>query len=64
MIQTASDFISKYFDVAERDINQAIDLPSFVNHSTDPFIYSYSCHEATLAFAYALDKTIAGKYLW
>ena len=63
MIQTASEFISKYFDIAEGVINQDIDLISFVNHSADPFIYSYTCHEATLAFAYALNKTIAGKYI-
>ena len=61
-LQTASEFIYKYFNITERDINQEIDLTSFVNDSADPFIYSYTCHEATLAFAYALNKTIAGKY--
>ena len=27
----------------------------------DPFVYSYNCHEAMITFAYALNKTIAGK---
>ena len=63
MIQTASEFISKYFNVAERVINQDIDLTNYTSHSADPFVYSYHCHEATLAFAYALNNTITGKYL-
>ena len=61
MIQTAADFNSMHFDAAERDINQEIDLTSYVVRGPDPFVYSYNCHEATLAFAYALNKTIAGK---
>ena len=59
-LQTASDFISMYYDVVERDINQQINLTSYVDVNEDPFVYSYICHEATLAFAYALNKTIAG----
>ena len=61
MIQTASEFISMYFNVTGRNINQEIDLASYVDSSEDPFVYSYNCHEATIAFAYALNKTIAGK---
>ena len=62
--QSASEFISQYFDVVKRDINKEINLPGFVDPSEDIFVYSYICHEATLAFAYALNKTIAGKYLY
>ena len=62
MIQTASEFISMHFDTAERDINQEINLTDYVDRDADPFVYSYNCHEATLAFAYALNKTIAGKW--
>ena len=46
----------------DRDINQKIDLTSYVDHNEEPFVYSYNCHEATIAFAYALNKTIEGKY--
>ena len=59
-IQTASEFMSQYHDHLERDINKDINLASYINVD-DFFIYSYSCHEGTLAFAYALNKTIAGK---
>ena len=52
-----------YFNVTERDINQEIDLANYVDGSENPFVYSYNCHEATIAFAYALNKTIAGKCL-
>ena len=51
-----------HFDAAERVINQEIDLTSYVDRGQDPYVYSYNCHEATLAFAYALNETIAGKY--
>ena len=53
-----------HFNVTERNINQEIDLTNYVDRSEDLFVYSYTCHEATLAFAYALDKTIAGKYMF
>ena len=41
----------------DRDINQKI-----LDSNEDLFVYSYNCHEATIAFAYALNKTIEGKY--
>ena len=34
---------------------------NYTNVSGDPFEYSYHCHEGTLAFAYALNLTIAGE---
>ena len=52
--------MSDYFDYLERDINKDIELENFID---DFFIYAYACHEGTLAFAYALNKTIAGKYI-
>ena len=54
IMQTVSQFNSLYKDAAIRDINQNINL------AKDVFDYSYHCHEATLAFAYTLNQTIAG----
>ena len=57
-LQTASQFMSQYFEAVNEDINQGINLTNY----TDGFSrYSYQCHEATIAFAYALNQTIAGK---
>lgn len=40
------------------DYNQNNELTEYTDFV---FPYAYHCHEATLAFAYALNKTIAGK---
>ena len=56
-MQTKSQFDTRYKEVIDSDINQKINL------TEDVFIYAYHCHEATLTFAYALHKTIAGMYL-
>ena len=59
-LQTASQFMSQYFEAVNKNINQDINLTNYVY--TDGFsVYSYQCHEATIAFAYALNQTIAGK---
>ena len=56
LIQTESQFNSLYMDAATKDMNQNINL------TEDVFRYAYHCYEATLAFAYALNKTIAGNF--
>ena len=56
-LQTASQFMSQYFEAVNKDINQDIKLSYYVG---DFFLYSYHCHEAAIAFAYALSQTIAG----
>lgn len=56
-----TQFDSQYVEAVNRDINKEIELERYIVNSTDPFQYSYNCHEGTLAFAYALNLTIAGK---
>ena len=58
--QTLSEFNSLYHDVVKREINSQNNLQ---NYSDYIFPYAYQCNEATLAFAYALNRTIAGKVL-
>ena len=41
-------------------MNQGIDLMEYIDNT---FQYSYHCHEATLLFAYALNKAMSGKFL-
>jgi gamma-aminobutyric acid type B receptor len=55
---TAAEFGTRYFDAVDEDINQKINLTSFLDGNEEPYVYSYHCHEATIAFAYALNKTI------
>ena len=51
--------------MVERDINKEIDLLSHIDQSyTEPFFYSRQCHEAVLAFGYALNKTVASETLY
>lgn len=57
-LQTLSEFKPLYNDAVNSDINKNIGIREYVNN---PFQYSYHCHEATLSFAYALNKTISGK---
>ena len=57
--QAVKDFDSKYLNLLNKDINKAINFQNFTS-SQEPFVYSYHCHEGLLAFAYALNKTIAG----
>ena len=42
------------------DVNQEDELMDYIN---DTFQYSYHCHEATLSFGYALNKTMSGKLI-
>ena len=49
----------RYQEVVKDETNEAIKLSSFIP-VPKPFYYSQHCHEATLAFAFALNKTIAG----
>lgn len=44
-------------------INDEIQLSNVIQDDSEPFYYAQHCHEGMLAFAYALDKTIRGKYL-
>ena len=43
------------------DINEEINLANYITQHTEPFQYSYQCHEGMLTFAYAINKTIEGK---
>ena len=56
--QTLPKFMSLFEEAVQREVNQHIvGLMEYLNYT---FTYSYHCHEATVAFAYALNKTIAG----
>ena len=46
----------------EDEINQKINLTDVIPRHVEPFYYAQHCHEAILAFAYALDKTIKGEH--
>ena len=56
-VQTLSEFNSLYHEVVGRDVNDQNNLEEFIDYI---FPYAYQCNEATLAFVYALNKTIAG----
>ena len=43
------------------DINNEIKLSEVIPDPSVPFLYAQHCHEATLTFAYALNKTITGQ---
>ncbi|CAI7989811.1 Gamma-aminobutyric acid type B receptor subunit 1, partial [Geodia barretti] len=53
---TLSEFNSLYHEVVRRGINSQNNLEEFTDYI---FPYAYQCNEATLAYAYALSKTIA-----
>ena len=59
--QTAEKYIKRYQELVKEEINQAINLISYIPDYSEPFYYAQHCHEAMLAFAYALDRTITGK---
>ena len=59
-LQTLSEFNSLYHEVVRRGINSQNNLEEFADYI---FPYAYQCNEATLAYAYALSKTIAGKFI-
>ena len=44
------------------EVNEEINLRSYIPDRSDPFYYAQHCHEATLAFAFALNKTINGEH--
>ena len=58
IFQKLSEFNNLYLQVVQRDINLKNRLTEYTNYI---FPYAYQCNEATLAFAYALNKTIAGE---
>ena len=49
------DFKSQYLEL-QRGVNKDIGI----DDHEEVFDYTYHCHEGALAFAYALNKTIAG----
>ena len=55
--QTLSQYNLDYKKAVTTDT--ANGLMEYINYT---FPYSYHCHEATLSFAYSLNKVIAGKY--
>ena len=50
----------RYQELVKDEINQDIKLSDLIPDASTPFYYSQLCHEATLAFAFALNKTITG----
>lgn len=58
--QTLRQFTFLYHEAVMSDYNQNNDIMEYTDFV---FPYAYHCHEATLAFTYALNKTIAGKCL-
>ena len=58
--QTASEFDARYWRHISSSVNAGlpVNLTSLVEDT--PFVYARHCHEATLAFAFALNKTISG----
>ena len=59
-LQTASEFEAQYWKHISSSLNAGlpVNLTSLVQDT--PFFYAQHCHEATLAFALALNKTISG----
>ena len=57
--QTLREFNSLYKEAVRSDFNW---LNGLMEYNNKPFTYSYQCHEATLAFANALNNTIAGLF--
>ena len=50
----------RYLELLKEKINEDINLSSYIPDPSVPFYYAQHCHEATLAFAFALNKTITG----
>ena len=57
--QTLREFNSLYKEAVRSDFNL---LNGLMEYNNKPFTYSYQCHEATFAFANALNNTIAGLF--
>lgn len=53
-------YVTEYFQKLDNDYNEDINLKNYIDDFEWPFLYSYHCYEATLAFAYALNLTING----
>ena len=60
--QSAAGFIDRYREAVESDENKDIELRAFVPDPSEPFYYAQQCYEATLVFAFALNKTIDGEH--
>ena len=61
-LQSGLEFNMRYWEVVREEFNADINLHSYIDSSNpEPFYYAKHCHEASLAFAYALNKTITGK---
>ena len=46
------------------EVNEEINLRSYIPDRSDPFYYAQHCHEATLTLAFALNKTINGEHIF
>ena len=57
------EFSLRYRDIVKEKFNDDINLSDFIPDLSEPFYYAQHCHEATLAFAFALNKTIAGIFI-
>ena len=60
-LQSGLEFNMRYWEVVREELNVEINLLSYIDSNPEPFYYAKHCHEASLAFAYALNKTITGK---
>ena len=68
-LQSGLEFNMRYWEVVREEFNAEIkllsyidsNLLSYIDSNPEPFFYAKHCHEASLAFAYALNKTITGK---
>ena len=59
LLQKLSTFQSLYYQYVKRDYNSKNHLDEYNNYI---FSYAYHCHEGMLAFAYALNATIMGRF--
>ena len=59
--QTASEFEAQYWSHISSSLNAdlPVNLTSLVQDTL--FVYAQQCHEATLTFTFALNKTLSGK---
>ncbi|CAI8012114.1 Gamma-aminobutyric acid type B receptor subunit 1 [Geodia barretti] len=55
---TAAMYIEHYREAVLMEVNEEINLRSYIPDRSDPFYYAQHCHEATLTLAFALNKTI------
>ena len=61
-MQTLADYNTQYKALRSEGKKEIEELDRDIEDSEGPFVYSYHCHEGTLALAYALNLTITGTY--